>query len=304
MTKHSTFPSPLALLIGVVSIAFLFTLAHPSPSKLMAMPTPIPSPPPLPTGTPQSLPITGIVGATNVTGGQSITEDDIRAFVMNHNMPGNMGSKTFRITKVTELTAVQVALVLHGAATGQPDNAMLWYVELAGNFRFAGSAQQPDGLSYTTGFEVFIASNGNLLMEGGLVNPTSGVTPIPQPTNTPAGVPTATPVASGITPTAVPPTATPVAPPHLTATMPTEKCANANWLNPIVLMNTGGQLLNWNGSVPAGYTLTPSSGSLPPGASVSVTIGPQFTTPWSGSTFPVNVTSNGGNLALNLVCNG
>jgi hypothetical protein len=317
--------------IFVAALAIAFIIAFAQPSLSHAAPSPVPTPPPFPTTTtPITQPVVGIPAITNATGGQGgISEQDVRNYVSNHNIPDNMGNKQLTPSKVVELPAVQVGQLIH-SSTFQPDDTMLWYVEFQGNFVFPGSSMQPDGVHFTTAYEVFLASDGNVILQGGLNQPSGtpigGTTPTPvgtptatattspQPTNTPVPAPTDTPTpvpAPTDTPTPVPPTATPIpptatpVPPHLTATSPTEHCANANWLNPIILKNIGGQLLHWNGSIPvSGHTLTPSSGSLNSGASVSVIIGPQFMNPYDGPTFPVNFTSNGGNVMLHLVCNG
>jgi hypothetical protein len=309
--------------IFLVALAVAFIIAFAQPSLSQAAPSPVPSPPPFPTSTtPIAQFVVGIPAITNATGGQGgISEQDVRNYVSTHNIPENMGDKHPMPSKVVELPAVQVGQLIHNS-TFQPDDTMLWYVEFQGNFVFPGSAEQVDGVHFTTAFEIFLAGDGNLIMQGGLNqptgNPTGGTTPTPNPnaTPTPVGGPaaTATPGNPSGGPTPPPqPTNTPVpppaptatsapAPPHLTATSPSEHCSNANWSNPIILKNTGGQSLTWSGSVPSGYTLTPSSGTLPAGQSVSVTIGPQFRNPWDGPTFPVSFTSNGGNVTVNLPC--
>lgn len=297
--------------IFMIALAVAFILAFAQPSLTHAAPSPVPTPPPLPTTTtPIAQPVIGIPAITNATGGQGgISAQDVRNYVSNHNIPDNMGDKHPTPSKIVELPAVQVGQLIH-SSTYQPDDTMLWYVEFQGNVVFPGSSMQPDGVHFMTAYEVFLASNGNLIAQGGLnqpsgtptpgTAPTPGGTPTatatasPQPTNTPAPLPTDTPTPVPPTDTPIPPTPPPV-PPHLTATSPTEHCANANWLNPIILSNIGGQPLHWTGSIPiSGHTLTPSSGNLNPGASVSVTIGPQFMNPYDGHTFPVNFTSNGG----------
>jgi hypothetical protein len=296
------------IILGIaclLCLAFIASFAQQRTAFAAAAPTPIPTPPSEPAN-PTFVPTipVGISGATSATGG-GISADDIRRYVTTHNVPGNMGSSQFTILSMNDLTLADLIPQLNGMDPGLPQESMVWFVQLQGQFAFPGSSEQPDGLHFTTAFEVFIANTGNLLMEGGLPSPTSGATPTPPTsTATPAGVPTATATAAGgATPTPAP-TTTPIPPPHLTATMPTEKCANANWLNPIVLKNVGGQSLHWTGSVPALHTLTPNSGTLLPGQSVSVKIGPQFMNPYNGATFPVNFVSNGGNIALKLPCNG
>jgi hypothetical protein len=214
--------------IFTVALALAFIIAFAQPSFSHAASSPVPTPPPFPTNiTPIAHPVIGISAITNATGGQGgISEQDVRNYVGNHNIPDNMGEKHPTPSKVVELPAVQVGQLIHNT-TFQQDGTMLWYVEFQGNFVFPGSSTQPDGLHFTTAFESFLASDGNLIMHGGLNqptgNPTGGATPTPNPnaTPTPVGAPTATATPGnppgGTTPPPQP-TNTPVPPPLPTKT--------------------------------------------------------------------------------------
>ncbi len=225
--KRTIISSMPTIFTVALALAYIVAFAQPSFSRAASSPiaTP-PPPPPFPTNTtPIANPVVGIPAITNATGGQGgIGEQDVRNYVGNHNIPENMGDKHPTPSKIVELPAVQVGQLIH-APTFQPDDTMLWYVEFQGNFVFPGSSAQPDGLHFTTAYEVFLASDGNLIGHGGLNqptgNPTGGATPTPNPnaTATPAGVPTATPTpgnpAGGPTPPPQP-TNTPVPPPTAT----------------------------------------------------------------------------------------
>lgn len=221
MSRFHLFLTPSAFATALSTLLLLAVALQPS-SQVRMQPTPPPTPPTQPTSVamPQQTPITGDPGATSATGG-SITQDDIQHFAQSHSIPFNMTADRGSIILVAQYTSQQLAALL-GTSTGVPDATALWLVEFQGNFVFPGSSRQADGLRFTTAFEVYFASTGNLLMEGGLTtpitNPTGGPTPTPNPNATPTpptGQPTATATATPVPPTAtpIPPTATPV--PHV-----------------------------------------------------------------------------------------
>jgi hypothetical protein len=238
MFRHRAMP-PVAFIATALSTLLLVALALQAPHHASSAPTPPPTPPTQPTSVanPQQTPIVGESAITSATGGP-ITQADIQNYAQGHPIPFNMatGGANDTVTANTiiltaQFTSKQLATLL-GTSMGVPDATPLWLVEFQGNFVFPGSAQQPDGLHFTTAFEVYFANTGNLLMEGGLTtpitNPTGGATPTPvgQPTATatPAGVPTATATPAGVapaTPTTAPPTATPIPP---TATVAPAVC--------------------------------------------------------------------------------
>jgi hypothetical protein len=59
-----------------------------------------------------------------------------------------------------------VSLLLQGEDAGFPDDALLCYVELHGDFTFL--VPQSVVMRYHRGYEVFDARTGNLVMAGGL----------------------------------------------------------------------------------------------------------------------------------------
>ncbi len=65
--------------------------------------------------------------------------------------------------------------ILGGKNTGLPSTKPLCYVELKGNFTFSGppSPNHPQGTTVThnTGFRVFDAKTGNLMLTGGFDAP-------------------------------------------------------------------------------------------------------------------------------------
>jgi hypothetical protein len=202
----------LALVTVAVLVGALWASLAQAPTLIAAkgfddLPTPNPSPV-VSSNTPR--PITGVPAATSATGA-ALSSTDIARFVMSHGVPGDMGRGDHIITKNVELTSRQVSALLNLGTLDIPGDMMLWYVELSGQFSFAGPSQQP-AATFTTAFEVFFADSGNIVMEGGLANPTGGATAPPQPTSPPSTVPTATPVPAA---TATP---APTTPPALTCT--------------------------------------------------------------------------------------
>ena len=65
------------------------------------------------------------------------------------------------------LTAAQISTHLHGESIGYPNNTVLWFVELRGEFVFPGP---PGGQSITAhlGYQVFDPVTGDLIMFGSL----------------------------------------------------------------------------------------------------------------------------------------
>jgi hypothetical protein len=310
--------SPLSILaLGIAVIAICVMAARPPSASAHGAAAILTPPPVTPPSTPPAypnaprVPISGIPGVS-ATGGP-VTQAQVMAFLQQQRgLPQTLASERSTIMSVRGETARQVADTLQN--TDLPDSTMLWVAELSGHFVFPGSSQQPNGLPFPYAFEVFIASNGNLVMEGGLAQPltappSSTPTPTPPPTQptataTPPGAsePTATPT-SVPTPPAPTPTATsvPQHPPKLSVT-PTslrEYCSYNSYPNTITVMNSGSGTLNWSATAPSGVTLTPSSGSLAAGASQTVTLSGSFT---SANTFDVHFTSNGGSATVVISC--
>jgi hypothetical protein len=101
------------------------------------------------------------------TGTPAFSLDDARNYVRTHRLPMQVASGTEPVIVRTEfLTSKEVSSLLNGEATGFPDDHMLCYVELRGNFGFAG----PPGawVTYNRAFQIFDARSGNLVMGGGL----------------------------------------------------------------------------------------------------------------------------------------
>lgn len=115
-----------------------------------------------PTGAPAIRPRTTTADAST----PAFTVADVEQYVTTNSLPHALPT-TVRptIVKITFLTSQQVSTLLH-TTTGLPDATLLCYVELQGSFTFAG----PRGTTtptFSTGFEVFDAHTGNLLISGG-----------------------------------------------------------------------------------------------------------------------------------------
>ncbi len=91
---------------------------------------------------------------------------DVVQYVKTHPIWRNIAScATPTAVRVEFLTSQQVTSLLSGESTGMPDGALLCYVQMRGTFTFAGSSGKT--VTYHTGYEVFDAHTGNLLMAGG-----------------------------------------------------------------------------------------------------------------------------------------
>lgn len=98
----------------------------------------------------------------------SFTTSDVVSYVATRPLAQTTSSSILGPSAVTVqfLTSQVVSSRLAGEPTGLPSNTLLCFVEVHGTFVFLG----PSGLtpSFHTGYEVFDARTGNLLMWGGL----------------------------------------------------------------------------------------------------------------------------------------
>jgi hypothetical protein len=116
------------------------------------------------------------------------TLGDAQKYILCHPMPRNIltsqttltagqtcDQQAFTIVLLQFSPSSEVSKLLNGEPTGLPDNTLLCFTELSGEFAFAGL----DGalVKYLVGFEVFDAQTGNQLMAGGL----AGDIPTPTP---------------------------------------------------------------------------------------------------------------------------
>jgi hypothetical protein len=91
-------------------------------------------------------------------------------------------NKAPTVSKVEFITEAELKARTAGEGTGLPDDALLCYVELSGDFTIVS----PFGKSVNvdTAIQVFDATTGNLMMSGagaGKVMPASSITPMPTP---------------------------------------------------------------------------------------------------------------------------
>ncbi|MBA3824390.1 MAG: hypothetical protein H0X24_10915 [Ktedonobacterales bacterium] len=221
-------------------------------------------------------PAGGIPGITPAGSGP-LSPDAITQFVNTHPFPDTPADHKPHVTLVKIMPGSDISALLGGEPTYAPDGAPLAFVQVTGDFSFPGSSA--DGqVPFQTAFEVFDATNGNLLMYGGLHQP---VTTPPPATPTPAGQPTQVPPTT-VPPTSVPPTAThaPVVHFAVTPSKQTQSCSQT-LTNPfLTLDNTGSQVdVGWKVTItekaPDGNPwATPSltSGTVPANNSQALTL--------------------------------
>ena len=131
------------------------------------------------------------------------------------------------------------------------------------------------------------------------VTPTSSTaTPSVTPTITSTPTPTITPTATSTAP------ATATLLPQLsqlnvTPGQLTEFCAKGEWPDTFSVKNTGNGTLNWQAASPSGVSLTPGKGSIGAGQPSQAVA---FSGKYQGSSFTVNVTSNGGAAKIDITC--
>jgi hypothetical protein len=155
----------LALGVGVVAIAWMFS-HQPNASAQEASSIPPQSQvttvaPSKPVGGPA---ITPTLPAT--TSGPRFTTADAASYASAHPVWRSLNANLPQVVLVSFLTAQQVSDKLGGESTGLDPDTILCYVELSGDFSFAGP--QGSVISTTRAVEIFDAQSGNLLISGGL----------------------------------------------------------------------------------------------------------------------------------------
>lgn len=93
----------------------------------------------------------------------SYTTADTVQYATTHQMWRNLNASRSSVVSVRFMSSEEVDTILH-TSTGEPNDALICYVEMTGTFTFPG-LNGP--VSYPRGFEVFDAYTGNLLLAGG-----------------------------------------------------------------------------------------------------------------------------------------
>lgn len=97
-------------------------------------------------------------------GKAAFSEQDAAQYASGHRMWHNMDGSRPTVVAVRFATSQEISALVH-TTTGRPADALLCYVELKGTFTFPGPNQD---VTYHTGFEVFDAQTGNMLVAGGM----------------------------------------------------------------------------------------------------------------------------------------
>ena len=125
-----------------------------------------------PTGTPAMHP-------THPDQTPAFTVDELRQYLLN--TPGALGNNKASTVKITRIDCNMrggdVGGLLARVNTGLSNDMSVCYVEFNGTFTYYGlpAPRAPHGtfLTFATGFEVFNATTGNLLLTGGLDHPST-----------------------------------------------------------------------------------------------------------------------------------
>jgi hypothetical protein len=114
---------------------------------------------------PHALPTGRSAIKPTLSGVPSFSLNDARTYAESGRIPIGV-ARNVHATDAKFLTSAEVSQRLDGATTGLADDAPLCFVEMQGDFTFAG----PSGATphFTRAFEVFDAKSGNLLLSGGL----------------------------------------------------------------------------------------------------------------------------------------
>lgn len=114
---------------------------------------------------PNALPTGRAAIKPTLSGVPAFSLDAARAYAESGRIPIGV-ARNVHATDAKFLSSAEVSKRLDGATIGLADDAPLCFVEMQGDFTFAG----PSGSAphFTRGFEVFDAQSGKLLLSGGL----------------------------------------------------------------------------------------------------------------------------------------
>lgn len=167
----------------VIGLGVFLAVEAPHYSALAASPSSNPAPPPIPKQpvTYPEIPVqqpTGAPGMRPTHPGQtpSYTKDELKQYLLS--TPGAFGTNKPSAVKITRLdcdtNGGDIGAIL-GRVNMLPSAMLVCYVEFQGTVTYSGlpSQHSPRGtfLTFSTGFRVFDAKTGNLLLAGGLDHP-------------------------------------------------------------------------------------------------------------------------------------
>lgn len=154
-TSLFTMVGVVGLLILVIVIGATFS-SHANATASLLQRTVVPYPPGVPAIKPHT------------SGTPAFTTTDVAQYIASQSLLRTTSGQSPKVIKSEFITAQEASTLLQGEYIGRPDNALVCYVELQGPFHTVGPL--PPGATnptLSTGYEVFDASTGNLLMYGG-----------------------------------------------------------------------------------------------------------------------------------------
>ena len=103
----------------------------------------------------------------HLPGVPAFTRDDVRQFFQTHGFSGRRFSSvgTPTITQILFVTSYEACELMQGESVGLPNDALVCYVELSGEFAFSSPFSTQSTILHT-GDVVFDARTGNLLVIG------------------------------------------------------------------------------------------------------------------------------------------
>lgn len=114
-----------------------------------------------------AIPVKQGVNAALTTTGAAFTANDVTQYLNTHPVPQAVNPQLPpTIAQILFLKSRDVVTLLHGEPTGFPDDTMLCYVELQGQFNYSGPGQT---YIFPKSIEVFDATTGNLVLVRGQV---------------------------------------------------------------------------------------------------------------------------------------
>ncbi len=155
-----------AVIVLLAAAAFHQALGAGAPAAEAQVYAAAATPPPTPAAypAPQYVQVGGLP-AISASGG--MTREAVTQFVTAHPVPpGFVTSGTPKLSRLELLSSAAVTKLLLGEPTGLPDTAMVYFVVEQGSFTV--TSPMGKATTYPVGYDVFDATTGNLIMDGGL----------------------------------------------------------------------------------------------------------------------------------------
>jgi hypothetical protein len=155
------------LLMGAMNVATACARKPNEPTSSTKAPTPVPIVEPAVGAV--GLAASGVPAIAVAIGSSTITQSDVREYVLSHPLPGTIKTANVTIVSTTFLPNHGVSTMLHTPRIGVSAQEVMCVVVLSGKFTFSGPPKA--SATFPIAVEVFNARTGHLMQYGGLSHP-------------------------------------------------------------------------------------------------------------------------------------